>query len=103
MVQSPSVGQSVKRSVMIDQFGMDPLRDKTYDLLTGDFTNHEVKTTEVANPQLIAKRYYNNHNLFYIILSFNGLVHQCEVRAGMILRIPRLDRTKKAETKTYEF
>lgn len=88
---------------MIDQFGMDPLRDKTYDLLTGDSVPHEVKPTEVANPQRIAKSYYNNHSLFYIILSFNGLVHQCEVRAGMILRIPRIDRTKKAETKTYEF
>ena len=88
---------------MIDQYGFDPLRDKVYNLITGDYVPHEVKSTEVANPQLLAKRYYGQHGMFHIILSFNGLVHQCEVRAGMILRIPRLDSTKKAETKTYEF
>lgn len=88
---------------MIDQFGFDPLRDKTYEVFGPAYTNHEVKPTELANPQLLAKRYYGSHSLFYIILSFNGLVHQCELYAGQMLKIPQIDRTKKAETKTYEF
>lgn len=88
---------------MIDQFGFDPLRDASYNLLSGDYTIHEVKPTELANPQWLAKRYYGTHSKFYLILSFNGLVHQCEMYAGQLLKIPKIDQTKKAETKTYEF
>lgn len=88
---------------MIDQFGADPLREPTLKLISDKWEPHTVKNTELANPHALAKRYYGTYVLFHVILSYNGLVHQCELYAGQVLKIPKLDITKKATAKVYEF
>ncbi len=88
---------------MVDEFGVDPLREPVYSLLSGEYATHTVKTTEVNNPQLLAKRYYGAHSFFHVILSYNGLVHQSELVAGLTIRIPKIDNTRKVTTQVYEF
>ena len=55
---------------MVDEFGVDPLREPVYSLLSGEYATHTVKTTihvgELKVPQYVVIR---PRSLFPIVLS----------------------------------
>lgn len=88
---------------MNDKYGFDPLRHPILNAAQdGQETLVTVRPYEEFNPQVIAKRNYGVHARADVLLAHNGLVHQCEVRAGMILRVPVVEVTKRKTTKVFE-
>ena len=78
------------RFVHIDKLGIDPLKNKLYqnlDQIT-QYTDHTVTDSEESNPQLIAFDYYDDVELFGLILAFNGIANGMDIKAGDTLRIP---------------
>lgn len=88
---------------MNDKYGFDPLRHPVLNLAQdGSESLVTVRPYEEHNPQVIAKRFYGVHSRADVLLAHNGLVHQCEVKAGMILRVPVVAVTQRKTTKVFE-
>lgn len=81
---------------VFDSLGYDPLQDAILSKLSKitKFTRHVVKLEEEGNPQLIAYDYYNDVDLYYVILAFNGVPDGLSIKSGDVLMIPTLDQVK---------
>lgn len=77
-------------SVKQDQYGIDPLGDKTLPKLLQiqTYRNHIVTQDERGSPDLIALREYGNQQLWWIIMGYNGIASYKDIVEGTNLRIP---------------
>lgn len=73
-----------------DQYGLDPLRNKLYQKMhTFDkYTEHVVTPDEEGNPALLANDYYQDPDLDFLILAYNGIGNGMSLKAGQVLKIP---------------
>jgi hypothetical protein len=85
-----------------DEYGNDPLNHvilKQMDKITRD-TQHTVTQDEEANPQLIAYDFYNDIEMFYVILAYNGIANGLGIKAGDVLRVPEYSQLTNLVRKT---
>lgn len=77
---------------MVDEIGVDPLRDKSYDAIMsiGTYSPHTVKVEEEFNMPLLSYNVYLNEEYWRVLMVFNGLLDMFELKAGMRIRIPPL-------------
>ena len=93
--------------VSVDEFGIDPLLDESYDAIAGttSFRNYTVSTTEQFNPGLIAYNAYRNVKWWRAIMVYNGFIDIWEITENTKIKIPdinemttRLQRAKVGTT-----
>jgi hypothetical protein len=81
------------RAVTMDDQGVDPLKDKVMDKLMSikTYTSHTVSEEERGRPDLISYREYGKDvRHWWIIVAYNKLIHNSDIREGMVLKIPAL-------------
>lgn len=83
--------------VVEDAYGVDPLADDLVEKLLEitTYIEHTVALHEESNPQLIAYRYYNSVELYFVILYYNGIGNSFALERGTLLRIPRLTEIQR--------
>lgn len=90
--------------VRVDEFGLDPLLDESYEAIEGvtSSTVHVVTVTEQFNPGLISWNMYRTANWWRAIMVYNGMSDIWEITAGTEIRIPELNemttRLQRAKT-----
>lgn len=77
---------------VIDELGVDPLRDKSIDAILAieDFNWFEVDQSCEFNLPLIADLHYSDANLWWVILIYNGITDAFYVTRGTRLRMPNV-------------
>lgn len=75
---------------VVDELGIDPLRDKSYDAVMAvrNYTWHTVELAEENNGPLLSYNVFSNPDYWRYIMMFNGLLDMFEIKAGMRLKIP---------------
>ena len=83
-----------KRStfVQLDQYGIDPLKDNAFELISQieTYTEYTVDTGTEENLPLIAYKNYGNKDLWWVIAVFNGVLDISELTPGSKLRLPNI-------------
>lgn len=76
--------------VVVDQLGMDPLRDKSYENIRSiqDWTHYTVSDSDKFNAPLISYNLYDTPDLWWAILVYNGIPDMFALVPGLRLRIP---------------
>jgi hypothetical protein len=77
-------------SVVSDIYGIDPLKDSLVPeiLKIKTFTNHAVSQEERGAPDLISYNEYGTEELWWFILTYNGIGSFRNIVEGMTLKIP---------------
>jgi hypothetical protein len=77
-------------SVTIDKFGVDPLRDKTLDLISKipKYSQYQVTQYLRGRPDQIAHFVYGQSNLWWVITSYNGILNVRTIVEGTVLNVP---------------
>ncbi len=75
---------------VIDELGVDPLRDESFDTIKGinTFTTMTVDESTEFNLPRIADSVYGDANWWWIILVYNDIPDAFYVKRGMRLRLP---------------
>lgn len=81
-----------KTFAVIDEFGVDPLRDKSFDAITSikSFTYHTVKPEEQYNMPLISYKAYLNEEHWRVLMIYNGIADMFALKEGMRIKVPAL-------------
>ena len=76
--------------LVIDELGIDPLRDKSYEAITNvqQFSWHTVKPEEQHNAPLLSYNVYQNPDYWRIILIYNAILDMFALKEGMRIKIP---------------
>ncbi len=77
-------------SVVTDEYGIDPLLDRTIPHLKtiSRYTLHLVTQDERAAPDLISLREYGTDELWWMMMAYNGVGHYKTIVEGVTLKIP---------------
>lgn len=77
---------------VIDELGVDPLRDKSFDAIASvdDFTWHVIQPEEEHNGPLLAYNLYLNENYWRMLLIYNNIPDMFMLKAGMRIKKPSL-------------
>lgn len=77
-------------SVEVDEFGIDPIRDKLVPEIAKikSYTVHEVTQDERGAPDLISLREYGTDEFWWMILAYNGIGSFKKIVEGTRIRIP---------------
>uniref|UniRef100_A0AB39CEC3 Tail sheath n=1 Tax=Pseudomonas phage HRDY3 TaxID=3236930 RepID=A0AB39CEC3_9VIRU len=90
--------------VSVDEFGIDPLLDDSYEAIEGttSYRTHTVTTSEQFNPGLIAYNTYRNVKWWRAIMVYNGFIDIWEITENSKIRIPDINemttRLQRAKT-----
>lgn len=87
-------------SVVADEYGIDPLKDKVMPSLLKieSYRPHVVTQDERGSPDIIALRKYGTEKLWWAILAYNGIASYRDIVEGVQLRIPNLSSVVAAIT-----
>lgn len=90
---------------VVDGLGMDPLRDKSYELVHSieDWTYYTVSDSDQYNMPLIAHRMYGNPDLWWVIMVYNGIADVFTVESGMRLRVPHVSAVVSALSENNQY
>ena len=79
--------------VVVDSLGMDPLRDKSFERIQAiqSWTPYTVTDSEQFNAPLIAYNVYDNEELWWAVLIYNGIPDAFMLKSGTRLRVPDLN------------
>jgi len=77
-------------SIGVDEYGIDPLLDKTLPLIAKiqTYKNHVVTDEEAGAPDLISMREYQTEDLWWVIMAYNGIFAYNDIVKGVNLKIP---------------
>lgn len=102
---------SRKQYAKIDDLGIDPLKDHSFEAIGAieEWSIHTVTEEETGNTPLIAYNYYGDPDLWWVIQHFNAVFDpHTEVTPGVQLRIPvyatvvsELSRLSQTKPKTF--
>lgn len=81
-----------KTFAVIDELGIDPLRDKSFDAIMGitNFKYHVIAAEEEHNMPLVAYNEYMNEEYWRVLMIFNGIADMFALKAGNRIKIPAL-------------
>lgn len=79
--------------LVIDELGIDPLRDKAIDAIkeTIGFEFYKVKSGERNNSPLISFNVYQDEKFWWHIQVYNDIDDMFEIKAGMQIKIPDMN------------
>lgn len=80
-----------KKYTHIDEYGIDPLKDPSFDAIASieDWSIYTITDADVGNTPLIAFNHYNDTALWWVIQHFNAITDpHTELTAGTQIRIP---------------
>lgn len=79
--------------VVVDSLGMDPLRDKSFEAIQSitDYSRYTVSDTDAYNAPLIAHKMYENKDLWWVILIYNGMPDAFRLSSGTQIRVPAIN------------
>lgn len=82
-----------KTYVVVDELGMDPLRDPSFDavLTITRSTPYVVTESDEFNLPLIASRTLNSPNYWWVILIFNQIADAFALKRGVTIKIPNFN------------
>lgn len=85
---------------VIDELGVDPLRDQSFDAIIGikNFKYYVVLPEEQHNMPLIAYRAYLNEEYWRVLMIYNGIADMFALKEGMRIKIPALGLITSALT-----
>lgn len=85
---------------VIDELGIDPLRDRSYEAITSiqEYRYHVVQPEEQFNAPLIAYNVYLNEEYWRVLLIYNGIADMFALKEGMRIKIPALSLVASALT-----
>ena len=73
-------------------------------LTAGDYDRHTVRAIDIARPDLIAYRYYEDVTLWWVIAIYNGIQNPItDMEVGDVLAIPHRNLIKTAFTLKEKF
>lgn len=77
-------------SVQSDKYGVDPILDRVcVDVHTiSNFKNHTISEDERGAPDLISLKEYGTVELWWVILSYNGIGSNKSIVEGKVIKIP---------------
>lgn len=77
-------------NTLVDDYGIDPLQDKGLTAVQSvkSFTNYTVTSSEAGRPDLISFKFYDSVELWWAILSYNGITDVRDLTDGVTIRIP---------------
>lgn len=84
--------------VVVDELGMDPLRDRSFDAIhrVQSWRPYTVTDSDKYNAPLIAYNVYENTELWWAILAYNGIPDAFALKPGTRLRIPDINQLMSA-------
>lgn len=84
-------------AVHADRFGIDPVRDKMASDIAKivQYSDYTVSQDDVGNIPLVAFDHYNDVELYFVILEYNGIGNMFDIKAGDVIRIPDKQAVKK--------
>lgn len=84
--------------VFVDELGMDPLRDTSFDAIMSvqRYTTFTVTKEYENNAARISYLFYSTVNLWYAVLYYNKLADNWAIVEGMELRIPNQNELTSA-------
>lgn len=87
----PDITQA-KTFAVIDELGVDPLRDKSFDAIMTirSFKYHTVAPEEQHNMPLIAYNAYLNEEYWRVLMIYNGIADMFALKMGDRIKIPAL-------------
>ncbi|MNR17208.1 hypothetical protein D3C85_1338540 [compost metagenome] len=76
--------------LVIDEFGIDPLLDKSYDAITAvrSFTYHTIEPSEHHNPALISFNMWRTTAWWRVVMVYNNIDDLWDVVEGLRIKIP---------------
>ncbi len=79
-----------KSFLVIDELGIDPLRDKSHDAVNSIpvYTWYTVRPEESNNAPLLSYNVYSNPGYWRYIMMYNGILDMFALTEGMRLKIP---------------
>jgi len=92
--------------ISVDEFGIDPLLDDSYDAITGttSYRDYTVNAMEQFNPGLISYNVYRTPKWWRAVMVYNGYVDIWEITEGAKIRVPDINemttRLQRAKTST---
>lgn len=77
---------------VLDEMGIDPLRDKSWEAITNvkSYREHLVTQDQERNAPLISYINYSSIKYWWIIQVYNGIPDMFSIKAGDVLKIPDL-------------
>lgn len=81
-----------KTFAVIDELGIDPLRDKSFDAIIGirNFKYHTIAAEEQHNMPLVAYNVYLNEEYWRVLMIYNGIADMFALKMGQRIKIPAL-------------
>ena len=81
-------------TLVMDAYGVDPLRDKVMSKLfeVSVYRDHVVTEEERGRPDLISHKYYHSPGLWWIILAYNKLIRHSYLKEGLVIRVPDISQ-----------
>lgn len=78
--------------VVVDELGIDPLRDGSWEAIQSitTYSEYVVTQNEENNIPLVAHNAYGDYRFWWIIQIYNAIPDPFRVKAGTVLRIPEL-------------
>lgn len=79
-------------NIAVDSYGIDPLLDIGFNAVNAvvRYSNYMVNSGEEGRPELISYKVYKTVDLWWVILSYNGITDVRFLTQGVTLRIPDL-------------
>lgn len=77
--------------IVQDKYGIDPLASDIFDLLAEieQYALHEVRQHEAHNAPLLAYNVYDNEDLWWILLAYNGITDpEDQLLPGTLIKVP---------------
>lgn len=87
-------------SIVTDQYGVDPLLDKLAPeiMKISVYSLHDVLQEERGSPDLISVKEYDTDELWWVIMTYNGIHSYKLIVEGLTLKIPRYSEVIAAVT-----
>jgi hypothetical protein len=79
-------------SIIADEYGVDPLKDKLAPGIAAidNFEYYTIDYSERGSPDAIAYKFYRTHDLWWVIMEYNGLHSYKQIVEGITIKIPAI-------------
>jgi len=85
---------------VIDELGIDPLRDKSYEAIANikEYRYYTISPEERHNMPLVSYNVYLNEEYWRVLMVYNGIADMFAVKEGMRIKVPALGLVSSALT-----
>lgn len=79
-----------KSSIVIDKYGVDPLKDLTHFSIgeIENYTTYTISEDEEYNAPLLSYNAYGSTAFWWVLMNYNGMVSMFDIKTGTVIKIP---------------